>query len=1150
MIRSAPACAAALAAALFPALALGQALSIGAEPEPGGAVIGRVCLDRDADGRCGPGDPGVAGARVLAEGGQIAVADREGRFHLLEVPGRVVLADRVAYGGHAVAARGLGVRRSFELGPAGAAAVDLAIPAPPRVAPPALASAAAPGRAPARQPEGGLRWDLGGRTTPGARVSVGGAEAVAGADGAFAVEVLLVPGENELVVVVAAPDGGGAVFGWRVSLVPRPRGGDLVAPALPERLATLSVQPRPGGALLVGRAEPGRRLRLGGLAPLPGEEGDVAAFVVGATAPVEVLDAGGRPIARAAPALPDGGGLRALAGLGEVEVSFLGDPDVLVTGRGAAAVEARIGRVDVAAGVDLDDRDRHGSLADLLRPRDGLVVEHALDPERSLWTAGDESAADDRNPGRGRVWARVQAEGARLDVGGARAGLTGSEVGRYDRALHGARARAERTLGPVALEASAFGATLREDAGGSAPPVPAHDVLSAVGGAAFWLAHGEVVPGSEALRIEWRDPVTGRLSDGRRLVRGVDYEIDWATGRVVLAAPLSSVGATRAIRTQGLAAADRAVLVADYLHAAAGSAAEDLRGGRVGASVGPLSLSVHAAAEERPEGPYRLEGGAAVLDLGPLLSARVEAARSEGALFARGRTAGFSRAVDGGYVFGGGSASADREADAIHLEARSAAGPVRALGWWRERGAGYSDAEFDETRSARERGAEVSAEEGAWSGALLFAERRGADPDDPAGLRLEETRSVLARAGWAGERFGLLVEGLRAERDAPRRGEETSAGVRGSWRVEPSLTLDLAHHQGIQTTGAGLDPTFTSGGATFQRGRSALSVRSGWGPELGPRLVVAGARGGADEAVYGTFTTDADAPDVLSGEQGASALGARQRAGSAEIFTEEQFARDALGLRASRLFGAAIEPARGLRLSVTAERGERRRPDGSRRERGAVAGVAGLVRGPLRVALRGEVRTEGDDAQAGAGASAEWVASRAVTLGLRSSWLQGEISGREALGFDAAASGAFRSDRRSLLASVARIAEMRPGAARRDAWIGRLAGTASLSRRIELGLGAALAVQEVAGGRDDRITGSARARVQVVGPLDAAVEYARRAPLDGGDLGALDAVRAEAGVTQREGRLAVGYTLVGFGGDGLTPAADTGRLYVRAQVTY
>ena len=143
----------ALWAVLLPGAARAQALSLGLAREPGGTVVGRVCLDRDADGRCGAGDPGVAGARVLGEGGQIAIADGEGRFHLLEVPGRVLREDRVAYGGHVVAAVGLGVRRAFELGLAGAAAVDLPVPAPARLPHPALLPAAAPGRAPERPDE-------------------------------------------------------------------------------------------------------------------------------------------------------------------------------------------------------------------------------------------------------------------------------------------------------------------------------------------------------------------------------------------------------------------------------------------------------------------------------------------------------------------------------------------------------------------------------------------------------------------------------------------------------------------------------------------------------------------------------------------------------------------------------------------------------------------------------------------------------------------------------------------------------------------------------------------------------------------------------------------------------------------------------------
>ena len=127
------------------------------------------------------------------------------------------------------------------------------------------------------------------------------------------------------------------------------------------------------------------------------------------------------------------------------------------------------------------------------------------------------------------------------------------------------------------------------------------------------------MPGSEGLRIEWRDPLTGRATDGSVLVRGEDYEIDWVSGRIVLARPLSSVSGPPVLATGEPFAAQRAVLVADYQHAATGPEAEDLQGGRVAAALGPLALSAHGANEER-SGGYRLGAATATLDLGaPLL---------------------------------------------------------------------------------------------------------------------------------------------------------------------------------------------------------------------------------------------------------------------------------------------------------------------------------------------------------------------------------------------------------------------------------------------------------------------------------------------------------------------------------------------------
>jgi hypothetical protein len=86
--------------------------------------------------------------------------------------------------------------------------------------------------------------------------------------------------------------------------------------------------------------------------------------------------------------------------------------------------------------------------------------------------------------------------------------------------------------------------------------------------------------------------------------------------------------------------------------------------------------------------------------------------------------------------------------------------------------------------------------------------------------------------------------------------------------------------------------------------------------------------------------------------------------------------------------------------------------------------------------------------------------------------------------------------------------------------------------------------------RDDRLAGSVRAAVRVAGPVDVAVEVARRASLRGEVPGDRDAFRAEAGVALGAGRIAIGYNLVGFAGSGVEPEEETGRLFLRATLSH
>jgi hypothetical protein len=275
-------------------------------------------------------------------------------------------------------------------------------------------------------------------------------------------------------------------------------------------------------------------------------------------------------------------------------------------------------------------------------------------------------------------------------------------------------------------------------------------------------------------------------------------------------------------------------------------------------------------------------------------------------------------------------------------------------------------------------------------------------------------------------------------------------------------------------------------------------------------------------------------------------VGGRQRFEGGSLFTEERVARDPLGVVAGRVVGAALTPVAGLTLALSGERGERLRLDGKTVARGAGGISAAWTRAALRLDGRAELRTEGKGEQWLAGAGVEWVASRRLTLAVRALAADGKLSGLRARGADGWLSAAWRSDALSILGRLGRVLDDREGVADRDATVAAAAVTAKLPRRAAVALGVDAAHQRIAGASDDRLAGSVRGSWAVAGPLDLALEYARRGSLEGRELGDLDAVRAEAGVTSNGVRLALGYTLIGFRGTGIEPEEGDGRFYLRA----
>jgi hypothetical protein len=1126
-----------------PSAGAGQTGRIGAEPGPGGTVLGRVCVDLDLDGACAEEEPGIGGARLRFEDGRVAIADEEGRFHAVDVATRTILADRSAYGAHAVSVDGLGVTRRFELSARGAVQVELPVPLPPgegnqgSVEPRARSAPRVEGER--------VLWPISGTAPPGARVRAGGVEVEASPDGSWSLALQLVEGPNAVGVTIAAADGGLAL--WSVELlVARPATGGLrIYPARPRLLAAMALRLAGDGDLIFGRTAPGVELRIGERSVRGGADGRFGVWVSAAGGSIEVTARS--DATRATGSLSSGAPDRSFDGLlvGELELQLGGASGFLASGRLAGSVSGRWRGFGLDAGVDLDDRDRDG--LSLASPRDSLAAQLVLDPLRSFVDTGDRGALQDANPGRGRLWARVEGHGLALRLGSTRSSLGSGELGRHDRSFFGGRVEGKTELGAARLEVLLFGGRAGADANGLAPGVPSQDLFAATGGSLFYLSHRQVVAGSELVRAVWRDPLSRLQVAERELLRGRDYELDPVGGRLLLAHPLSSSKPVAALVGGDPFAAAEAWLLVDYLRVEPGSGNDErgLAGGELRGEAGPVMLAAGAAEEARPGPDWGLLRGSASIDLGAPLRARLEVARSDGQLFG-GTTPGRATSLDGGFVFGAPAIAGDASAVAFHAELEGEAGTARWRAWWRERAAGYSDERFTEPVAARERGAIAQGDAGPMGLKLAWVERRGADPLDPTGMALRDGGRAFASASVSAGPVELTLEGLHERLTLPASGSQSAAGVRAAWHVSRGLTLECSHLQAFAESGEIVASTFTAAGLGLQTQEGTLSVRAGWGPELGPRLIVAGDRGDAREAIYGTFAAE---PAPVGGLGGAgSAVGGRQRIDGGSLFTEERVVRDPLGVAAGRVVGATMSPLAGLTLSLSGERGERRTIDGTTLARAAAGLSAAWTLGALRLDGRTELRSEGNGEQWLAGGGAEWVASRRLTLGARALLSDGEFSGRRVRGEDGWLSAAWRSDALSILGRLGRVKDVREGVADRNATIVAIAVTAKVLRRATVGLGLDAAHQRVAGTSDDRIAGSLRAACTVAGPFDVAVEYARRGSLDGRAIGDLDAVRAEAGVAASGARLALGYTVSGFWGTGIDPEERDGRFYLRAVV--
>ena len=183
-----------------------------------------------------------------------------------------------------------------------------------------------------------------------------------------------------------------------------------------------------------------------------------------------------------------------------------------------------------------------------------------IDPNYYYPTFGDDGVVKEMAPTMGKFYIKAS-RGENYGMwGNFKVGYMENELAHVDRGMYGANghygSEAATRFGEQRIGVDGFA--------GTPGTIPSYEEFRGTGGSLYFLHHQDILTGSERVRIETRDKVSGIVKGVVNLQYPTDYTIDYLQGRLLLSQPLSSTADDNLlVRSTGLSG-DDAYLVVRY----------------------------------------------------------------------------------------------------------------------------------------------------------------------------------------------------------------------------------------------------------------------------------------------------------------------------------------------------------------------------------------------------------------------------------------------------------------------------------------------------------------------------------------------------------------------------------------------------------